>query len=189
MQHSDDPFSLLSFPPPSLHLNSLHISYRRVYLKKGVCKKRCMYNKAFNEPFTTHVTGMNACVSCGKLQEAASLLSAMREAGHEPDSQAFNILIKGYARGGRRDLMEGAMLQMRDAGVPFTTTTYNTAMHAHAREGDMGKVGDCTWSTAFWCVLCVAVVYFVWFTLGCLPSVLLAKVPPVLSIHLPLWLC
>lgn len=83
---------------------------------------------------------MNACVSSGRLTQAADLLGAMRAAGHEPDSQAFNILIKGYARSGRRDLMEATMLQMRDAGVTFTTSTYNTAMHAHAREGDMDKV-------------------------------------------------
>lgn len=74
------------------------------------------------------------------MTEAADVLSAMRAAGHEPDCRAFNILIKGYAQSGRLELMEAAMLQMRDARVAFTTTTYNTAMHAHARAGDMDKV-------------------------------------------------
>ncbi len=110
-------------------------------------------------------TGMNACVSSGRLEEAKELLVAMQAAGHVPESKTYNILIKGYARVGKRDGMEVMMQQMRAGGVPLTTTTYNTAMYAHARAGDMDKVclggggvggeDSCMYCVVYTCLVCI----------------------------------
>ena len=39
--------------------------------------------------------GMQACAAAGQLEEARSLLQAMKAAGFDPDVRAFNILLKG----------------------------------------------------------------------------------------------
>lgn len=86
-------------------------------------------------------TGLNACVTVGRLDEARALLSDMQAAGLEPDVRAYNILLKGAGNAGQLPLLEELLRQMNTAGVAPTAVTYNSVISAYVRVGDMSRVG------------------------------------------------
>ena len=58
---------------------------------------------------------MNACIGVGRLDEAAALLDAAVTAGVRLDARAYNVLLKGHARGGDPAALAGIMEQMQRA--------------------------------------------------------------------------
>ena len=60
--------------------------------------------------------GMQACAAAGQLEEARSLLQAMKAAGFDPDVRAFNILLKGCSLEGSSAMQQvPAILEAMEA--------------------------------------------------------------------------
>lgn len=57
--------------------------------------------------------GINACVSVRELVEARGLLATMRGLGMPPDLRAYNMLMKGAARGGYLPALDDLMDALR----------------------------------------------------------------------------
>ncbi|KAL3156917.1 hypothetical protein ABBQ38_001179 [Trebouxia sp. C0009 RCD-2024] len=82
-------------------------------------------------------TGMNACISVGKLSEARALLQDMKQQNIPADIRVFNILLKGYSRRGGVAAVAGIMQEMTDAGLKPSAVTYNTLIDTYVNAGQL----------------------------------------------------
>lgn len=83
------------------------------------------------------LTGMNACISVGKLTEARQLLQDMRQQKIPLDIRVFNILLKGYSRRGGVSAVSGILQEMADAHLKPSAVTYNTLIDTYVRAGQL----------------------------------------------------
>jgi len=84
-------------------------------------------------------TGMNACISVGKLTEARQLLQDMKQRNIAPDIRVFNILLKGYSRRGGVSAVPGILQEMADAGLKPSAVTYNTLIDTYVTAGQLAQ--------------------------------------------------
>ena len=84
-------------------------------------------------------TGMNACISVGKLTEARQLLQDMKQRKIAPDIRVFNILLKGYSRRGGVSAVPGILQEMTDAGLKPSAVTYNTLIDTYVTAGQLAQ--------------------------------------------------
>ena len=84
-------------------------------------------------------TGMNACISVGKLTEARQLLQDMKQRNIALDIRVFNILLKGYSRRGGVSAVPGVLQEMTDAGLKPSAVTYNTLIDTYVTAGQLAQ--------------------------------------------------
>ncbi|DBA92143.1 TPA: hypothetical protein ACH3X1_015865 [Trebouxia sp. C0004] len=84
-------------------------------------------------------TGMNACISVGKLTEARQLLQDMKQRNIALDIRVFNILLKGYSRRGGVSAVPSILQEMADAGLKPSAVTYNTLIDTYVTAGQLAQ--------------------------------------------------
>jgi len=78
---------------------------------------------------------LDACVVCGDLKQAASILSQAEDAGIA-DTVTYNTLMKGYLATGQQTAAERVLKQLKARGVPCTPASYHGLLQARAQARD-----------------------------------------------------
>ena len=131
--------SIIAVRPSDVHACSLHA----VKLSSNVLLQTFLVQpqsqEASNAWLVACHTGMNACISVGKLAEARQLLQDMKQRNITLDIRVFNILLKGYSRRGGMSAVPGILQEMADADLKPSAVTYNTLIDTYVTAGQLAQ--------------------------------------------------
>jgi len=92
-----------------------------------------------NADISAYNCALDACVSCGKFEEAQSLFERMNAQGHV-DVISYNTLLKGLASSQCWAEVESLLEEMRARGLQPNCVTYNSLINAAVHEENMKLV-------------------------------------------------
>lgn len=83
------------------------------------------------------VYGTNLSVNAGRTSVATELVATAMRAGLNPSVFTYAVLLKGYGRARKQEAVSRTLATMREKGVEFDTVTFNSAVDAYIRCGNM----------------------------------------------------
>lgn len=83
------------------------------------------------------VYGTNLSVNAGRTSVATELVATAMRAGLNLSVFTYAVLLKGYGRARKQEAVTRTLATMREKGVEFDTVTFNSAVDAYIRCGNM----------------------------------------------------